>query len=617
MDYSLNLSTITFGKDDASIESKQGFLGKVFLKTSFYERIRKGEKFLVTGRKGIGKTAICISLQNSLEKENQKGVYITSKDLSLSKIKQIESTAVNDYEKYENIWKYVFFVKICKEIISYDISKVNKSKINRSKNKLKKFLYVNDELNKNLCQKFKTILNSITRITINIFGIEAGYEKIKNLDYDLNDTIDECETNIYEALKEIKDFKLTILADEIDNIWNSKHESKPLIIGLLNAIRKINSYFNPNIIIIVFIRSDIWETLSFADKDKFRTEEEKIDWTNDELKRLIAIRAKVSANIKNLEDNKIDTIWEIFFDKKINNEDSFKYMIKRTFKRPREIIQLCNLALSIAQDNNDYLIREKYILQAESKYSNWKLDDLINEFKIQYPYLRSLLGIFQGFSNSFTKDEIIPRYNKVVKILKIQFEEVNNLYLDSFLQLLFNIGFIGIETDRNILFYYEHPNLPKIILENLKDLKSYVIHPAFLPSLGLKNFKESVFGITIKQDIQISHDDTANINQIGIIGNNIGVIKDDLYDIEEEYINISKEIKKILESLSNEYPTKSYTEKIFIVEKAIEIIENKPQLKNKIINSLRIGLIRALKLTLKHPVASIFIVFIEDWEWKE
>jgi hypothetical protein len=42
MTYLQNLSGVFFGKDDAASESQQGFLGQIFLKTSFYDRVNSG-----------------------------------------------------------------------------------------------------------------------------------------------------------------------------------------------------------------------------------------------------------------------------------------------------------------------------------------------------------------------------------------------------------------------------------------------------------------------------------------------------------------------------------------------------------------------------------------------
>ena len=108
MQRSLDLCNVSFGKDDAAIEARQGFLGKVFLKTSFYHRVRNRQKFLVTGRKGSGKSAICFSIKDALEAEGRNTIFITTRLLSVPKMQQIKGTAINDQERFESSWRYVF-----------------------------------------------------------------------------------------------------------------------------------------------------------------------------------------------------------------------------------------------------------------------------------------------------------------------------------------------------------------------------------------------------------------------------------------------------------------------------------------------------------------------------
>lgn len=41
MNVEFNINDLTFGSDDAELDEKRGFLGKVFLKTSIYHRVKK------------------------------------------------------------------------------------------------------------------------------------------------------------------------------------------------------------------------------------------------------------------------------------------------------------------------------------------------------------------------------------------------------------------------------------------------------------------------------------------------------------------------------------------------------------------------------------------------
>ena len=510
---------VSFGKDDAAIEAKQGFLDKVFLKTSFYHRVRTGQKFLVTGRKGTGKSAICLSLKNALEKEGKTTIFVTSRLLSVPKMQQIKVTAINAQERFESSWRYVFLVKIAlelfKNINSIDYGKLDLDSYEKKQlREIRIFLSRNNEIDKTVLQKVISLFNIFSKFSAKLpGGVEAGFEtRQAEANHDLSDMLDKLEEAVSVILKKLQDFSISILVDELDDIWDSTEESKPLIIGLLNAIRKLNSSFNPNVVILVFLRSDIWDGLSFSDKDKFRSANERISWSDNELKLLIATRGRILAKLVDFELNEVNQVWERLFDSSVDGNDSFKYIVDRTLKRPREVIQFCNLALSIAQDDNNEKISTRNIKVAEARYSTWKLDDLVNEFQVQYPFLSDLLNVFQGFEHTFSKKDIDVRYSGAQEAIIKKFPELSFLDLDSFLQLLFAIGFIGVRVNGNNIYLHDDPDQPRIILANLKNVEALVIHPAFHLALGLGQY---VIGgiINIEQSGNIYNVNIGNIVQ--------------------------------------------------------------------------------------------------------
>jgi len=530
MQRSSTLYGVSFGKDDAAMDAKQGFLDKVFLKTSFYHRVRTGQKFLVTGRKGSGKTAICLSLKNALEAEGRTTILATSKLLSVPKMQQIKGTSINDQERFETSWRYVFLVKISIELLRnldlrdyefFDLDSHEKKKLRE----IRSFLARNNEIDKSLWRKMSSFFNLFSKFSAKLpGGVEAGIEtrQIETI-YDLSSMLDKLEECIIGLSTRLNDFNLAILVDEIDDIWDSTEESKPLIIGLLNSIRKLNSSFSSNIVLLAFLRSDIWDSLSFSDKDKFRSEDERISWSDEDLKVLITTRGMTSAKLTGFQTNEVDLIWKTLFESYVDQKDSFKYITDRTLKRPREVIQFCNLALSIAQDNNNTKISQQDIKAAEARYSTWKLDDLVNEFKIQYPFLRDVLGIFQGFDKSFSKKRISERYKEAQKFLVERFPELISLDLDLLLQLLFAIGFIGAKVNGSEIYVHDDPDRPRIILAHLENIEAFLVHPAFHLALGLRqfivqyNFNNSFNNIIINQ----SGNFNVNMGQV-VQGDQIG-----------------------------------------------------------------------------------------------
>ena len=76
----------------------------------------------------------------------------------------------------------------------------------------------------------------------------------------------------------------------------------------------------------------------------------------------------------------------------------------------------------------------------------------------------------------------------------------------------------------------------------------------------------------------------------------------------------AREIQQLLDQLTQDYPTNTQLEKITVVGKAIEQIENDPSWKARVISALKSGGIEALKELLDNPVANIFLATVEGWQ---
>jgi hypothetical protein len=163
-------------------------------------------------------------------------------------------------------------------------------------------------------------------------------------------------------------------------------------------------------------------------------------------------------------------------------------MVKRTLKRPRDLIQFCNSALTEAQDRNHTSILEKDILSAEKQYSNWKLKDLASEFRVQYPYLDELLGLFQAFKAEFTREEFDVRFQESKPRLK-KYPDLQTASTEKVLQILYIIGFLGTQIDDEAIFVYDDP----LIL--LSQEKTVIVHPAFHLALGLQKISAGEGGV--------------------------------------------------------------------------------------------------------------------------
>lgn len=137
----------------------------------------------------------------------------------------------------------------------------------------------------------------------------------------------------------------------------------------------------------MFLRADIYDSLQFDDKDKHRPLEESITWTPDLLREMVNER---------LPDKvPVDDLFET--GEMRGSIAPFNYIVKRTFLRPREVIQFLQECIRRAGDKGSEIMKE-VIREAEEKYSVWKVEDVKQEYRRLHPSFEQLIeALRQGF----------------------------------------------------------------------------------------------------------------------------------------------------------------------------------------------------------------------------
>ncbi len=73
------------------------------------------------------------------------------------------------------------------------------------------------------------------------------------------------------------------------------------------------------------------------------------------------------------------------------------------------------------------------------------------------------------------------------------------------------------------------------------------------------------------------------------------------------------EIEQLLNQLSRSYPTTTASEQMVVATKAIEEIEKKPELKQRVIGALQSGGVEALKELVDNPVINVLLAVLDGW----
>ncbi|MDJ0733220.1 MAG: hypothetical protein QNJ47_03890 [Nostocaceae cyanobacterium] len=467
----MTIDNLYFGKDDAETDFKTtGLLQGSFLKTTIYEDIKSRRKSLVLGRKGSGKSALCLMLKKELSLEDNTYVCLVTPDaISADEIRQFQMNGVNEQQSKKLIWRYIFLVQICKFLLeaartkndwsSYkdnsDWDWIDDSNLTHALNKIRSFLVENNEVDDlNFQENFWKIISKIkSKFTIKAFEqsveIQSNSESCegKNLDSKL----EFLASYLQKIIQYFSEYKFYILVDKVDEIWDNDISSDKMVIGLLMAAKQINQIFD-NTFCTVFLRSDIYEQLQFFDKDKLRGDEVAVTWTQEKLPEVILERARTST--KNKEIKSVN-FWSEYFTEEINTEKTSDFILSHTLMRPRDIIQLCNLCVDTARREGGNVVESKHIIQAIDVYSNWKLNDLTGEYIINYPFLNDLLILFSNTSYVIPRQRFENVFNRVSTALKERYADYKNYFsIDTILNILYAIGFIGVERLGKTVFYY-------------------------------------------------------------------------------------------------------------------------------------------------------------------
>jgi hypothetical protein len=294
---------------------------------------------------------------------------------------------------------------------------------------------------------------------------------------------------VYNLILKIRKYlrrDVLILVDELDQGWDNSEHSNRFLASLMQAAVQIQN-LGIQAHVIVFVRSEIFDLVrtKLDQLDKIRSSIERLRWSDGELMELVVKR--ISHHFAHsFHPYKARDILTFLFDP-IEGRPGFEYLISRTTKRPREVLQFSRLAHQYAIDQRAMSITADSLIKAEEEFSNWKLEHVSSEYMNIYPELESLLRMFRGKQSIVSKDDV------EFTILEFQDEFKSQSWAQrepsKILNILYQIEFIGVtrvsstmDRDRDVEdfeFFYESPS------PNLNMSTDFLIHPAFWSALEI------------------------------------------------------------------------------------------------------------------------------------
>jgi hypothetical protein len=472
-----------FGRDDAENDLTDGLLREGFVPTSAYEAALTGRKSLIIGRKGSGKSAICRRLASE-DGYAGSSVLITPDDAAGDEIRRFELRGLTPDTAKSLIWRYVFAVHAARHLVG----EARKRRPPAAVRALRAFLKANDEAgDERLYDDLRRGVRGLqaASLSLNAFGVVEASAELAGAGAGASEgaratrVLEVLERGVAAAFAGA-DYAasrppLLFLVDQLEQVWTVDPDSHALVTGLLLAAKHVTSEYGRAARCVLFLRSDIYDSLNFSDGDKFHSDELRITWDKRTLRDLAVARASVSLGrpVGDVE------MWRDIFPQTVQGAFTPDYLFSRTLLRPRDAIQFLTLCRDTAADNGHPVVGEIDVVEATLQFSQWKLNDLAKEYLVNYPFLRALFAFFENTGPVVRRQELATRFERRRETLHAEYPAyAQYLTPQGIIDALFSINFLGVRRVNNVVYVggTRAPVQP--------DEDEFHVHPCFRPALG-------------------------------------------------------------------------------------------------------------------------------------
>ncbi len=423
------------------------------LNTSYYK--------LFVGRKGSGKTANLYALENELRSDKRNHVcVITPVDYEFEGVLRLLVSNLSKAESgylTESLWKYLIYTELSRGVYENIQEKPEYLSLSDEEENIVKYIDDSSDLRKSFTERLEYAIEELCKIdpNENIRTRRARVSEIlhKKLLVHLHDHL----SNFLVGKN-----KVYVLVDNLDKAWNKREDIDILadfIFGLLSASQEITNQFRRgglnrekvNLVLIVFLRSDIFSYIMTSAREGDKLSSAMMDWNDP-----ILLGRIIEENFCNSlgEELAPGEIWEKFFVPETRGIPSQEYITKIIIPRPRDIIFLCKNALSFAINHKHSQIEEIDIISAEKVYSEYIFKSLLAETETKFGEVEIVLYEFVGKSEVVTKEQLVS----ILKECSIPSEETDKL-----IDILFENTFLGLETCHNTFEYLYESNRKKVL----------------------------------------------------------------------------------------------------------------------------------------------------------
>jgi len=451
-------------------------LQSYFFQLPEIRQITNSRSWLVLGRKGMGKTAIYEYLKASSQ-DALNGfitICVNFSDYPWPAHQLYKESLAGELSAYQKSWKYLFYVKAISKLI--EIKEQNNEKLNKELKWAKSYIE-------------KIYGNPDPNLTEVIFSKIARIDKIGGPGVDIEDMSFDIGEISFEEIAENKqlqsrlrsnaftllgfferiyknnsgNYKILIALDQLDENWlkGEIEEYSKVLINLVNTCRSISLdlELNGSLKVVPFLRTDIYHSLRFNDKNKLLQDSAiVISWNTESLDDMFFERVKKYApkEFDIIPEKKSGNLFEFSYARQ--GTPAIKYITRRSFFRPRDVIVYFNKIRECHQPNKTGLYSSAELYEADREASASVYNEIIDEWSNQFPEIESLLSVLQTIKvETFSYEDFAEKYSN-------EFPNAPESKKREHLEFLFDNSIVGQKKQGRWEYVCSTPNL-KINIE--------------------------------------------------------------------------------------------------------------------------------------------------------
>lgn len=477
-----NFKDVFLGCNDSDTEAERypkKFVSSFFDPENNIQELLSGYKYIVSGRKGDGKSAYSAKI-SLLESE----MDICTAKKSLNNFNNITFEKLATYKNlggnpYISFWKCVLMIEAVKLINEKQIYVSNKN-----------FIALVDSLREIGLLETEDIARTVTRLveTNTSFNLKNAFEKSNKREHQ---KILQGTEEIYLAIRKIIQnlyfgaSKHYLLIDGLDDILSVNNFEPKVITGLIRASDEINTFFRKNTLflkVIIFARTDILSICRDTNFSKIlRDSSIELSWKIEDISkasssRLLQLVKKRFDNVWDEEESFLD-VWNQIFEPVVSSKSSLEYVLENIIYRPRDILQ--------------------FLVEAQKSYTYGQRISETTLQAILYNYSNSyFVYAMQDELTGFYPDEVINSLPMVLSrigqrdfhITDFETEcnkhkEFKNIDSRELLEKMFNAGYIGQYRPKEVKDYtvFKYRNPREVFVEE----HECIIHRGLMRSLTI------------------------------------------------------------------------------------------------------------------------------------